>query len=80
MFIRSLLTTLSQFFDKIIPNSKIIVKGIRDPDDNFIDELLSINGLSHSSLKLPPSPTKNRIFFLNEKENKTKNFKHFVHT
>ena len=35
MFIRSLLTTLSQFFDKIIPNSKIIVKGIRDPDDNF---------------------------------------------
>ena len=33
--IRKLLTTLLQTFSKIILNSKIIVKSIRDPDVNF---------------------------------------------
>ena len=35
MFIKTLLTTLLQIFRKIILNSKIAVKSIRDPDNNF---------------------------------------------
>ena len=46
MLFRTLSTTLFQIFSKIILNSKVSVKSILDPDDNFLEECLNINGLS----------------------------------
>ena len=40
-----LLTTLHQIFYKIILNSKIIAKCMRDPDNSSLEEPLSVNGL-----------------------------------
>ena len=51
MLIRSLPTTLLEFFSKIILNLKVIVKSILDPDDNC-RRILSVNGLKQA---LPPS-------------------------
>ena len=36
MSLRTLPTTLLQIFRKIIFNSKVIAKSIKDPDDNFV--------------------------------------------
>ena len=46
MLFRTLPTTLLQIFSKIILNSKVSVKSILDPDDNFLEKCLIINGLS----------------------------------
>ena len=46
MLIMTLPTTLLENICKIIFNSKVIYKSITDPDDNLLEELLSINGLS----------------------------------
>ena len=46
MLIMTLPTTLLESICKIIFNSKVIYKSITDPDDNLLEELLSINGLS----------------------------------
>ena len=58
MLIRTLPTTLLQIFCKIIPNSKVIVKSIIAPDNNFPNEALSINGLRKTNSKPTPSPSK----------------------
>ena len=44
MLIRTLPTSLLQIFCKIILNSKVIVKSIIDPDDNFCNNGLMVNG------------------------------------
>ena len=46
MLIMTLPTTLLENICKIIFNSKVIYKSITDPDDNLLEELFSINGLS----------------------------------
>ena len=46
MLIRTLPTTLLQIFSKIILILKVSVKSILDPDNNFQEERLSINGLT----------------------------------
>ena len=48
MLIRILPTTLLQIFCKIILISQAIVKSIENPDDNFLEEFLSMNGLNTS--------------------------------
>ena len=45
MLIMTLPTTLLENICKITFNSKVIYKSITDPDDNLLEELLSINGL-----------------------------------
>ena len=46
MLIRTLPTNLLQSFCKIFLNSKVIVKSIIDSTQQFLEELLSINGLN----------------------------------
>ena len=48
MLIRTLSTNLLQIFCEIFLNSKVIVKSIIDPDDNFYGNSVSINGLHMS--------------------------------
>ena len=50
MSIRTLPSNLHQIFCKIILDSIINVKMIMDPDDNFLEEILSINWLRPSRL------------------------------
>ena len=48
MLIKIFSTALLEIFCKNILYSKIIVKSIRDPDNNVLEELsISINGLRH---------------------------------
>ena len=55
MLIKIFSTALLEIFCKNILYSKIIVKSIRDPGDNFLEELsISINGLRHG-WKVPMS-------------------------
>ena len=46
LLIKTLPPTLLQIFCEIFHISKVIVKNIVDPDENFWRELLSVNGLN----------------------------------
>ena len=48
MLVRTLVTVLLQIFCKSFFISKVIVKGMKDPDNNFKSNSLSINGLKWS--------------------------------
>ena len=52
MLIRTLPTTLLQIFRKIIVNSKVIEKSIKDPDDNLLvkDGHQDVTSNSHSNI------------------------------
>ena len=48
--IQNIPRTLLQIFCEVILNFKVIVKSILDPEDNFLEELLSIRGINHTGL------------------------------
>ena len=41
---KMLSTTLLQIVCKIVPNFQVIVKNIKDPDDNFMNNSLALMG------------------------------------
>ena len=45
MFIKTLPTTPLQIVCEMVLNSKVMVKSLVNPDNNFQEELLSVNGL-----------------------------------
>ena len=49
MLIKTLSTNLLQIIYKIIFNSKVIVKSIIDPDDNFLTYTLPVGDISFNS-------------------------------
>ena len=46
MLIRTVYTTLTQRFNKIVSNSKVIIENTVDPDDNIRDILISMKGFA----------------------------------